>query len=84
MKIKHIVQCLLWFLTMCCTFSFIGTYLVIDTIGIHTLPLQSIFYTGFLKSIPAGILSTFTFAAFIWHKHRQSKMQNARDLTDDI
>ena len=54
MIVKSFFQCLLWFLIICLSVSLVEVILVVHTIGINTLPLQSLVHNAFIKSIPSG------------------------------
>ena len=71
MLLKLIFQSLLCFLCMSLIVSLIEIGLVVHTIGLHALPLQSLILPAFEKSIPAGCIATFYFIAFLWHKNRR-------------
>ena len=70
---KLFFQSLLYFLASCLVVVLIGTVIVIYTVGINAITFQSLIYNAFLKSIPAGVILTCPFVAFLWNKNRLSK-----------
>ena len=77
MIVKSFFQCLLWFLSICSAVSLVEIVLVVHTIGINTLPLQSLLYNAFLKSIPSGCIAALYCISILWKKTiKKNKVQS--------